>query len=172
MYVNQLLNIMNPFETDLYDTAKNTIILFDEAHTIDIASMEAFSIYINNNILRRADAALKRLEALIKPETGVQTSQKLLEEYERLVNGLSETVAPSDELLGSPVCSKDLPTEPMPGNIRVPKHFLVLLRRTIECLRGMMEAKTYLSQPAGDFCAKLYQNAVLDRHTLRYVTQR
>jgi DNA excision repair protein ERCC-2 len=69
------------------DFDKNSIIVFDEAHNIDGVCIESLSININKNTLDKTEDNLETLKEKID-EFREKNSNKLKEEYNKLVNGL------------------------------------------------------------------------------------
>lgn len=67
-------------------------------------------------------------------------AKKLEDEYAKLVEGLQEAnvSAEDEDMLVSPVLSKDMVDEAVPGNIRKAEHFIAFLKRFIEYLKVMI----------------------------------
>lgn len=69
------------------DLAKDSIVVFDEAHNIDNVCIEALSTDITEDSLRKATRGAQNLENRIN-EMRDSDQQKLQDEYEKLVEGL------------------------------------------------------------------------------------
>lgn len=87
------------------DIERNSIVVFDEAHNIDNICIEALSITIDKPTVYAASRNLVKLQRLVQ-EAEQTNSQRLQEEYTRLVQGLiasgtlSQSVAQAVGLLG------------------------------------------------------------------------
>lgn len=64
-------------------------------------------------------------------------SQRLKNEYTKLVEGLRDanTARDEDTFMANPILPDDLLKEAVPGNIRRAEHFVAFLRRFIEYLK-------------------------------------
>ncbi|KAG6503532.1 hypothetical protein ZIOFF_035847 [Zingiber officinale] len=68
---------------------------------------------------------------------------KLRAEYNRLVEGLAQrgNLAITDAWLGSPALPDDILKEAVPGNTMRTEHFLSVLRRLVQYLKGRLETE-------------------------------
>lgn len=112
--------------------------MFDEAHNIDSVCIEALSVNIKQDTIRKAEANLKNLAKIVRESKELKAS-RLKSEYEKLVHGLASAgVGQTDQLLANPVLPQDLLHEAVPGNIRKAEHFLTFLKRLLEFLKKYM----------------------------------
>lgn len=70
------------------ELTSNSIVVFDEAHNIDNVCIEALSVSFNRRSLQAASRNLTRLTGLLQ-ETKRTDQQRLVEEYNKLVEGLT-----------------------------------------------------------------------------------
>ena len=84
---------------------KDSVVVFDECHNIDNVCIEAFSLNLNRRVLEQASVNLRKLEDRVKEEK-VRNTQRLQQEYQRLVKGLQQEhkiVCSERELLQHPL---------------------------------------------------------------------
>ncbi|PXF42810.1 DNA repair helicase XPD [Gracilariopsis chorda] len=119
--------------------ARESIVVFDEAHNIDTICIDALSVNLREVTLRRSLGNIAKLRNHVQTlrQSGAARLQK---EYQRLVKGMSTSgilpqVQASDMLLASPHIPQDILEETVPGNIRKAEHFIQFLRRFIQYLR-------------------------------------
>lgn len=69
--------------------------------------------------------------------TKASGSQRLRDEYDRLVQGLraARSEPGDDDLATNPVLPEDVLSEAVPGNIRKAEHFVVFMKRFVEYLK-------------------------------------
>lgn len=102
-------------------------------------------------------------------------TRRLQEEYQRLVSGLSPPVEPSDELPALPIRTIDLlPSYVVPGNIRQPEHFVVLLKRFFGFIHGYMTDPDmkHKGETADNFVELIQREALIEESILKYFTHR
>lgn len=156
------------------EVSKDSIVIFDEAHNIDNVCIESLSLDLTNDVLRRATKGANALEDRIDEVRKVD-SQKLQDEYDKLVQGLhnSEMMRPEEEsFVETPVLSQDLLTEAVPGNIRRAEHFVSFLKRFIEYLKTRMKVLHVISETPKSFLQHLKQLTFIDRKPLRFCAER
>lgn len=156
------------------EVSKDSIVIFDEAHNIDNVCIESLSLDLTNDVLRRALKGAKSLEDKVDNMKQVD-SQKLQDEYDKLVKGLRmPDIVPDQEepFVEAPVLSKDLLTEAIPGNIRRAEHFISFLKRLIEYLRTRMKVLHVISETPKSFLQHLKQLTFIDRKPLRFCAER
>src|ERR1700733_9414105 len=71
------------------ELSKDCIVVFDEAHNIDNVCIEALSIDLTEDSLRKASRGASNLERRIS-DLKQSDAQKLQDEYQKLVEGLRE----------------------------------------------------------------------------------
>ncbi|PWY66440.1 putative DNA repair helicase [Aspergillus heteromorphus CBS 117.55] len=124
------------------ELSKDCIVVFDEAHNIDNVCIEALSIDLTEDSLRKATRGANNLERKIN-DMKSSDAEKLQNEYSKLVEGLreAEQAREEDQFISNPVLPDDLLKEAVPGNIRRAEHFITFLKRFIEYLKTRMKRK-------------------------------
>lgn len=157
--------------------AKESIVVFDEAHNIDNICIDALSVSIRGVTLRNSLANLDRLKTSIA-NMRRSGANRLQNEYQRLVQGLSTSgIVPSthvaDMVLASPNIPQDIVEETVPGNIRKAEHFVLFLRRLVQFLRykKMSRDDSRLEQPI-KFLYDLRAELLVDVRPLRFCSDR
>ncbi|SCU85868.1 LANO_0C05776g1_1 [Lachancea nothofagi CBS 11611] len=156
------------------EVSGDAIVIFDEAHNIDNVCIESLSLDLTNDVLRRATKGANNLTEKIQEVRQVD-SQKLQDEYEKLVNGLRahDMLGTSEEPpVESPVLSQDLLTEAIPGNIRRAEHFVSFLKRFIEYLKTRMKVLHVISETPNSFLQHLKQLTFIEKKPLRFCSER
>lgn len=105
----------------------------------DNVCIESLSIDLTRPMLDSAARSVNKLSDKIA-EIKETDAKKLEDEYAKLVEGLQEANerAEDEDMLVSPVLSKDMVDEAVPGNIRKAEHFIAFLKRFIEYLKVMI----------------------------------
>lgn len=108
-------------------------------HLSDNVCIESLSIDLTRPMLDSAARSVNKLNDKIA-EIKENDAKKLEDEYAKLVEGLQEAnvSAEDEDMLVSPVLSKDMVDEAVPGNIRKAEHFIAFLKRFIEYLKVMI----------------------------------
>lgn len=156
------------------EVSKNAIVIFDEAHNIDNVCIESLSLDLTNDVLKRATKGANALTRKIEEVRKVD-SQRLQDEYEKLVQGLraSDMLAIEEEpVVENPVLPQDLLTEAVPGNIRRAEHFVSFLKRFIEYLKTRMKVLHVISETPNSFLQHLKQLTFIDKKPLRFCSER
>ncbi|SCW04279.1 LAFE_0H10022g1_1 [Lachancea fermentati] len=156
------------------EVSKDAIVIFDEAHNIDNVCIESLSLDLTNDVLKRAAKGATALADKIEEVRQVD-SQKLQDEYERLVQGLraSDMLEREEEpLVESPVLSQDILSEAIPGNIRRAEHFVSFLKRFIEYLKTRMKVLHVISETPNSFLQHLKQLTFIEKKPLRFCSER
>lgn len=85
------------------DFSKDCIVVFDEAHNIDNVCIESLSTDITEDSLRKATRGANNLDRKIT-EMKSTDSQKLQDEYSKLIEGLreAETAREEDSFISNP----------------------------------------------------------------------
>jgi DNA excision repair protein ERCC-2 len=155
------------------ELSKDAIVIFDEAHNIDNVCIESLSIDLTGDMLKKASKGAtslnKRIEDVKKTD-----ANKLQQEYEKLVQGLSasEIINNEDQMMETPILSKDLLKEAIPGNIRRAEHFVAFLKRFIEYLKTKMKVLSVTSETPTMFLQKLKELTFIERKPLRFCSER
>ncbi|KAK9240259.1 hypothetical protein V1525DRAFT_395471 [Lipomyces kononenkoae] len=155
------------------ELSKDSIIIFDEAHNIDNVCIESLSIDLTEGSLQRAIRGVNNLSKQID-EMKTSDSQKLQEEYERLVEGLREADQAREEdiFMANPVLPDDLLKEAVPGNIRRAEHFVAFLKRFVEYLKTRMQVRHVISETPTSFLQHLKELTFIERKPLRFCSER
>ncbi|CAI4424341.1 CPI_1c_G0016270.mRNA.1.CDS.1 [Saccharomyces cerevisiae] len=156
------------------EVSKDSIVIFDEAHNIDNVCIESLSLDLTTDALRRATRGANALDERISEVRKVD-SQKLQDEYEKLVQGLHSADILTDQeepFVETPVLPQDLLTEAIPGNIRRAEHFVSFLKRLIEYLKTRMKVLHVISETPKSFLHHLKQLTFIERKPLRFCSER
>ncbi|AJU46732.1 Rad3p [Saccharomyces cerevisiae YJM1311] len=156
------------------EVSKDSIVIFDEAHNIDNVCIESLSLDLTTDALRRATRGANALDERISEVRKVD-SQKLQDEYEKLVQGLHSADILTDQeepFVETPVLPQDLLTEAIPGNIRRAEHFVSFLKRLIEYLKTRMKVLHVISETPKSLLQHLKQLTFIERKPLRFCSER
>lgn len=153
--------------------AKDTIIIFDEAHNIDNVCIESLSVDITEESLRKAAQGAQSLEDAVY-RVKETDSEKLQNEYQKLVEGLMEAEQAREEerFMANPVLPEDLLQEAVPGNIRRAEHFVAFLKRFIAYLKTRMKVLHVISETPLSFLRHLKELTLIERKPLRFCSER
>ncbi|KAL9644992.1 hypothetical protein ABK040_004485 [Willaertia magna] len=160
----------------------DSIIVFDEAHNIDNVCIEALSINIDKDIVGQAFTNIKKLDERIVEMERVN-SERLREEYDRLVRGLgaygvgSSNVNPErprsdDDLLTNPVLPSDIMKEAVPGNIRKARHFVGFMKRFAVHIQKRLDVKKTIHELPDQFLNTVSDNVAIDDKSLKFCSER
>lgn len=157
--------------------ARESIVVFDEAHNIDTVCIDALSVNIRERTLRRALGNIARLRQHVQDAKDTDRN-RLQTEYSRLVDGLSTSgvlprLSAADLPLANPVIPEDILRESVPGSIRKAEHFIQFLRRLIQYLRDykMTGRDSKQEQPARVLHEMLVKMQI-DKRPLRFCSDR
>lgn len=156
------------------EVSKDAIVIFDEAHNIDNVCIESLSLDLTKDLLKKATRGANSLDRKVDEMKKVD-SQKLQDEYEKLVQGLraSDIMEEEEEpLVETPVLSNDILKEAIPGNIRRATHFISFLKRFIEYIKTRMKVLHVISETPNSFLLHLKQLTFIERKPLRFCSER
>ncbi|KAK9471702.1 uncharacterized protein V1510DRAFT_419386 [Dipodascopsis tothii] len=155
------------------ELSKDSIIIFDEAHNIDNVCIESLSIDLTEGSLQRASRGVANLGRQID-QMKETDSEKLQNEYQKLVEGLREAdqAREEDVFLANPVLPEDLLKEAVPGNIRRAEHFVAFLKRFVEYLKTRMQVRHVISETPTSFLQHLKEITFIERKPLRFCAER
>ena len=71
------------------ELARNSVVVFDEAHNIDNICIDSMSVRLTKRLLNKCVTSISTLEDTIKDQKDAN-SDKLKTEYEKLVEGLKQ----------------------------------------------------------------------------------
>lgn len=155
------------------EMAKDSIVVFDEAHNIDNVCTESLSMDITLPIL---DASTKSVATLTEKIEVLKSenSEKLQGEYSRLVDGLktAQESRIADEFLVNPILPDDILQEAVPGNIRRAEHFVAFLRRFVEYLKTRLRVLHVVAESPASFLQHVKELTFIDRKPLRFCAER
>lgn len=167
--------LLDPKVADLVSRQlpREAIVVFDEAHNIDNVCIESLSIDIGKGTLSAASRSLQRLSDRIAGLKATD-SERLRQEYERLVAGLAQTseARAADMLMASPTLPDDLLQEAVPGSIRKGEHFVGLLRRFVEHLKAKCKAGHVIAESPMAFLQTVREQTCIERKPLRFCSER
>ncbi|XP_022727975.1 DNA repair helicase XPD isoform X2 [Durio zibethinus] len=152
---------------------KESVVIFDEAHNIDNVCIEALSVSVRRQTLEGATRNLNRISHEIDRFKATDAS-RLRAEYNRLVEGLAlrGNLPITDNWLSNPALPDDILKEAVPGNIRRAEHFLHVLRRLVQYLRGRLETENVEKESPVGFVASISSHAGIDQKALKFCYDR
>ncbi|KAJ3071405.1 DNA-dependent ATPase of the nucleotide excision repair factor 4 complex [Podochytrium sp. JEL0797] len=155
------------------ELSKDCIVVFDEAHNIDNVCTESLSVDLTRPILDASTRSVAQLADKID-ELKANNSEKLQNEYSRLVEGLREVqqLRNAEELMANPVLPDDILTDAVPGNIRRAEHFVAFLRRFIEYLKTRMRVMHVVAESPVSFLQHVREITFIERKPLRFCSER
>lgn len=166
--------IANLVSKELKKASKEAIVVFDEAHNIDDVCISSMSVNLDRRVLDLAQRGLSRCRAKVRElkDTNVERLQR---EYAQLVAGLASHAGPGaagDELQVAPVLAHDAVDEVVPGNIRKAEHFVRLMERFREHVKGTLETREVVTQQPLQYLADLLEKTNIEAKPLRFCTDR
>ncbi|KAK9676517.1 hypothetical protein RND81_11G082500 [Saponaria officinalis] len=152
---------------------KECVVVFDEAHNIDNVCIEALSVSVRMQTLEGATRNITKMSQEIERFKAVD-ERKLRAEYNRLVEGLAQRgdLSGGDTWLANPALPDDILKEAVPGNIRRAEHFLSVLCRLVQYLKGRLQTENFEKESPVSFVASLNDQAGLDQKTLKFCYDR
>ncbi|KAK8565403.1 hypothetical protein V6N13_020515 [Hibiscus sabdariffa] len=152
---------------------QESVVVFDEAHNIDNVCIEALSVSVRRQTLEGATRNLNRISQEIDRFKATDAS-RLRAEYNRLVEGLAlrQNLPITDNWLSNPALPDDILKEAVPGNIRRAEHFLHVLRRLVQYIRGRLDTENVEKESPVSFVASLNSHAGIDQKTLKFCYDR
>lgn len=155
------------------ELAKESVVIFDEAHNIDNVCIDSMSVKIHRRTIERATANIGTLEKHVS-EMRDEDSRKLKEEYQRLVEGLRDAsvARDTDLILSNPVLPDEILQEAVPGNIRNAEHFISFLKRFVEYLKTRLRVQHVVQESPVGFLKDVQQKVCIERKPLRFCAER
>ncbi|KAG0053043.1 DNA-dependent ATPase of the nucleotide excision repair factor 4 complex [Gryganskiella cystojenkinii] len=152
---------------------KESIVVFDEAHNIDNVCIDSLSLDIMRPTLEASSRSITQLSDSIE-KMKQAGSEKLKNEYERLVQGLQDTLqARSDDLvMANPALPDDLLHEAVPGNIRKAEHFVAFLKRFNEYLKTRLRVLNVTAETPQSFLRHLKEITFIEQKPLQFCAER
>ncbi len=98
------------------ELARNSVVVFDEAHNIDNICIDSMSVKVNRKLLEKCQNSITVLEEEIK-RLKEADNNRLRDEYEKLVQGLREAQERRDNALvmANPILPDHVLQEAVPG---------------------------------------------------------
>jgi DNA excision repair protein ERCC-2 len=157
--------------------ARESIVVFDEAHNIDTVCIDALSVNIREATLRKSLGNINKLrDGIVHMRNSDR--DRLQSEYRRLVSGLSTNgvLPPSsshEDVFANPVIPEDILEETVPGNIRKAEHFVYFLRRLVQYLRDKkMRGRESKQELPSRFLHDMVTELQGDTRTLKFCSDR
>uniref|UniRef100_A0A3P8V5P8 DNA 5'-3' helicase n=1 Tax=Cynoglossus semilaevis TaxID=244447 RepID=A0A3P8V5P8_CYNSE len=167
--------LLDPKIADLVskELAKNSVVVFDEAHNIDNVCIDSMSVNITRRTLDRCQNNVDTLQNTIH-NIKESDAAKLKEEYRRLVEGLKEAnvARETDVYLANPVLPDEILREAVPGSIRTAEHFVGFLKRFLEYLKSRLRVQHVVQESAPQFLKDIFEKVCIDRKPLRFCAER
>lgn len=157
--------------------ARESIVVFDEAHNIDNICIDALSVNLREVTLRKSLGNIAKLRQSVQNMRNTDRA-RLQQEYERLLKGMSTRgilpeMSAGDAMLASPNIAEDIIEETVPGNIRKAEHFIQFLRRLVQYLRNKkMSGRESKQEQPSTFLYELRQELQEDIRPLRFCSDR
>eukprot|EP01117_Protostelium_nocturnum_P000994 TRINITY_DN11314_c0_g1_i1.p1 TRINITY_DN11314_c0_g1~~TRINITY_DN11314_c0_g1_i1.p1 ORF type:complete len:754 (-),score=196.47 TRINITY_DN11314_c0_g1_i1:105-2366(-) len=157
------------------DFPNNCVVVFDEAHNIDNACIDALSVNITKKTLEHASKNITKLSSLIQEVKRTDTD-RLKREYDNLVEGLARSHlaghTAAEEMRADPILAKDAIQEVVPGSIRRAEHFVALMKRIVEFLKMRLRVGTAVSEFPISFINQIYQAIAVEPRVLTFCSGR
>ncbi|PIA44817.1 hypothetical protein AQUCO_01700426v1 [Aquilegia coerulea] len=152
---------------------RECVVVFDEAHNIDNVCIEALSVSVRRQTLEGATRNLSKMAQEID-RLKKTDANRLRQEYNRLVDGLAQrgNLPITDAWLANPALPDDILKEAVPGNIRKAEHFLPVLRRLVQYLKGRLETENVEKEGPVSFVASINSQAGIDQKMLKFCYDR
>ncbi|XP_030765568.1 general transcription and DNA repair factor IIH helicase subunit XPD [Sitophilus oryzae] len=155
------------------ELARESVVIFDEAHNIDNVCIDSMSVKIRKRTIERASANIGTLEKHVS-EMRDEDHRKLQEEYQRLVQGLRDAsvARDTDLILSNPILPDEVLKEAVPGNIRNAEHFINFLKRFLEYLKTRLRVQHVVQESPVGFLKDIQQKVCIERKPLRFCAER
>ncbi|KAF9937271.1 DNA-dependent ATPase of the nucleotide excision repair factor 4 complex [Mortierella antarctica] len=167
--------MLDPKIADLIskEMSKESIVVFDEAHNIDNVCIESLSLDIMRPTLEASSKSITQLSERIE-QMKRQGSEKLKNEYEKLVQGLQDTLQARDDdlVMSNPALPDDLLHEAVPGNIRKAEHFVAFLKRFNEYLKTRLRVLNVTAETPTSFLRHLKEITYIEPKPLQFAAER
>ncbi|VDO21825.1 unnamed protein product [Schistosoma margrebowiei] len=152
---------------------KNSVVVFDEAHNIDNVCIESMSCLITRRSLEKCTTSLNLLTQTVN-EAKINNSERLKEEYQRLVEGLRQAKLSkeTDLVLANPALPDDILQESVPGSLRSADSFLSFLRRFLEYVKLRLRIAHVVHETPVAFLRDCLEKVCVDRKPLQFCAER
>ena len=155
------------------ELARNSVVVFDEAHNIDNTCIDSMSVKINRKLLDKCQNSITVLEEEIQRLKDAD-SGRLRDEYQRLVEGLRQAQERRDNavILANPILPDHVLQEAVPGNIRKGEHFVAFMKRLVEYLKTRLRVQHVVQESPAGFLSDIARKVCIDRKPLRFAAER
>ena len=155
------------------ELARNSVVVFDEAHNIDNTCIDSMSVKINRKLLDKCQNSITVLEEEIQRLKDAD-SGRLRDEYQRLVEGLRQAQERRDNAvtLANPILPDHVLQEAVPGNIRKGEHFVAFMKRLVEYLKTRLRVQHVVQESPAGFLSDIARKVCIDRKPLRFAAER
>jgi len=155
------------------ELARNSVVVFDEAHNIDNTCIDSMSVKITRKLVDRCIESVSTLEGEIN-KLKEENSVKLQGEYQALVQGLREAQSrrETEQILANPVLPEHILNEAVPGSIRKGEHFVTFLRRLIEYVKVRLRVQHVVQESPAGFLQDIASKVCIERKPLRFCAER
>jgi DNA excision repair protein ERCC-2 len=150
---------------------QDSLIVFDDADSIDQVCIEMRSLSLNRETLNKAFNCMRTLKAR---HEAAKASDDLVEDLSirDLPLSLRLQAERRDDLLINPVVSADILDEAVPGNLRRGEHFLSFLKRVLVFFRKQMKSQEAKINSPDGLLYLFKASAFIDQDTLKHVSSR
>ncbi|XP_076912985.1 general transcription and DNA repair factor IIH helicase subunit XPD-like [Bidens hawaiensis] len=152
---------------------RESVVVFDEAHNIDNVCIEALSVSVRRQTIEGATRNINKMAQEINRFKATDAG-RLRAEYNRLVEGLAQrgNLPVGDTWLANPALPDDILKEAVPGNIRRAEHFLSVLRRLVQYLKGRLETENVEKEGPLTFVNAINSHVGIDQKMLKFCYDR
>ncbi|KAI7755492.1 hypothetical protein M8C21_031666, partial [Ambrosia artemisiifolia] len=152
---------------------RESVVVFDEAHNIDNVCIEALSVSVRKQTIEGATRNINKMAQEINRFKATDAG-RLRAEYNRLVDGLAQRgdLPLGDTWLANPALPDDILKEAVPGNIRRAEHFLSVLRRLVQYLKGRLETDNVEKEGPLTFVNAVNSHVGIDQKMLKFCYDR
>lgn len=151
--------VLDPKIKEKINLPMNAILIFDEAHNIDNACLEAFSYEISRSVVNGCSKGLEVMEDMIKTGSG------------NTVNACASHKEHADRMHDIESLST-FSQKKWPGNLRKDVHVLSILKRILEFLRIKLKSTHLTINTPQNFLCSLENLTFISRRTLSCLKKR
>ncbi|CAH0546037.1 unnamed protein product [Brassicogethes aeneus] len=130
------------------ELARESVIIFDEAHNIDNVCIDSMSVKIHKRTIEKATANITLLEKTVA-EMREDDHKRLQEEYQRLVDGLRDASVARDT-----------------------DHFISFLKRFVEYIKTRLRVQHVVQESPVGFLKDVQSKVCIERKPLRFCAER
>ncbi|KAF7702875.1 General transcription and DNA repair factor IIH helicase subunit XPD [Cucumispora dikerogammari] len=156
----------NTLEITNKKVSRSSVVIFDEAHNIDNACIENYSIRIDKTDLQKAAVGAREINERLNFLRENETPDKI-SEYLGLV-GIPHNLDKIHNYDYSDISDLVI----IPGNIRRPQHFLSLLKRLIEFFKIKLKYNNIITYSTSSFTKSVTETIFVDKWTQTFTSQR